>query len=162
VAGRWFSPGTLFSSTSKTCLHNITDILLKVTLINITYAPSYIIGVSFISGGNCSTHWKPHSSPKSANFITLSSTPCHEHQILILNSDICGIKTVKSAHAFTFIKQSPVLKKVKLFFSCHRKFHMNWTCFKRSHVLKDHISLSQKCPLNTVLTVFSSQIIYIL
>ena len=110
---------------------------VKVTLNNITYAPSYIIGVSFISGWNCSTHWKPHSSPKSANFITVSSTPCHDHQILILNSDICSIKTVKPAHAFTFIKQSPVLKKkVKLFFSCHRKFPMNWTSFMWSPVLK--------------------------
>ena len=25
------------------------------------------------------------------------------------------------------------------FFTCHRKFHMNWTSFKRSPVVKDHI-----------------------
>ena len=32
MAGRWFSPGTLVSSTSKTARHDITEILLKVTL----------------------------------------------------------------------------------------------------------------------------------
>ena len=32
VTGRWFSPGTLISSTNKTDRHDITDILLKVTL----------------------------------------------------------------------------------------------------------------------------------
>ena len=31
-AGRWFSPGTLVSSTNKTDRHDITEILLKVTL----------------------------------------------------------------------------------------------------------------------------------
>jgi hypothetical protein len=30
--GRWFSPGTLASSTTKTGRHDIADILLKVTL----------------------------------------------------------------------------------------------------------------------------------
>jgi len=30
--GRWFSPGTLVSSTNKTGLHDITEILLKVAL----------------------------------------------------------------------------------------------------------------------------------
>jgi hypothetical protein len=32
AAGRWFSPGTLVSSTNKTDCHNITKILLKVAL----------------------------------------------------------------------------------------------------------------------------------
>jgi hypothetical protein len=31
-AGRWYSPGTPVSSTNKTERHNITEILLKVTL----------------------------------------------------------------------------------------------------------------------------------
>jgi hypothetical protein len=30
--GQWFSPGTLFSSTSKTDCHDITEILMKVAL----------------------------------------------------------------------------------------------------------------------------------
>ena len=30
--GRWFSPGTPASSTTKTSLHNIAEILLKVAL----------------------------------------------------------------------------------------------------------------------------------
>jgi hypothetical protein len=32
AAGRWFSPGTPISSTNKTDLHDITEILLKVAL----------------------------------------------------------------------------------------------------------------------------------
>jgi hypothetical protein len=32
VAGRWFSPDTLVSSTNKTDRHDITEILLKVAL----------------------------------------------------------------------------------------------------------------------------------
>jgi hypothetical protein len=30
--GRWFSPGTLASSTTKTCRHEIAEMLLKVAL----------------------------------------------------------------------------------------------------------------------------------
>jgi len=36
AAGQWFSPGTLVSSTNKTDRHDITVILLKVTLNTIT------------------------------------------------------------------------------------------------------------------------------
>ena len=36
VPGEWFSFGTQVSSTNKTDCHNITEILLKVTLKNIT------------------------------------------------------------------------------------------------------------------------------
>jgi hypothetical protein len=32
VAGQWFSPGTLVSSTNKTGRHDIIEILLKVAL----------------------------------------------------------------------------------------------------------------------------------
>ena len=44
--GRWFSPGTLASSTTKTGRHDIAEILLKVTLNTInqikdTYKSSY-------------------------------------------------------------------------------------------------------------------------
>ena len=35
VSGRWFSPGTLFSSSNKTDRQDITEILLKVALITI-------------------------------------------------------------------------------------------------------------------------------
>jgi hypothetical protein len=35
VTGLWFSPGTPVSSTNKTDLHDITEILLKVALNNI-------------------------------------------------------------------------------------------------------------------------------
>jgi len=36
VAGLWFSPGTLVSSTNKTDRHDIAEILLKVALNTIT------------------------------------------------------------------------------------------------------------------------------
>ena len=36
VAGWWFSPGTLVSSTNKTDRHDITELLLKVALNTIT------------------------------------------------------------------------------------------------------------------------------
>jgi hypothetical protein len=39
MAGWWFSPGTLISSTSKTERHDITEILLKVALNTITKLP---------------------------------------------------------------------------------------------------------------------------
>ena len=47
--------------------------------------------------------------------------------------------------------QSPLLKGH--FFCRHRKFHMNWTSFKRSPVFWDHFSSSQSWPLNTGLTL---------
>jgi hypothetical protein len=39
VTGRWFSPGTAFSSTNKTDSYDITEILLKVAsnIINLNY-----------------------------------------------------------------------------------------------------------------------------
>jgi hypothetical protein len=37
AVGRWFSPGTSVSSTNKTDHHDITKILLKVTLITVHY-----------------------------------------------------------------------------------------------------------------------------
>jgi hypothetical protein len=55
--GRWFSPGTPASSTTKTGRHDIAEILLKVALktknqsFNQQYF-SYIVAVSFIGGGN--------------------------------------------------------------------------------------------------------------
>jgi hypothetical protein len=36
VVGQWFSPGTPVPSTNKTDRHDITEILLKVTLNTIT------------------------------------------------------------------------------------------------------------------------------
>jgi cobalamin-dependent methionine synthase I len=42
AAGQWFSPGTLVSSTIKTDLHDIAEILLKVVLSTLT-APSIYI-----------------------------------------------------------------------------------------------------------------------
>jgi hypothetical protein len=38
ATGRWFSPGTLFSSTNKTDRHDITEIVLKVALNTINQA----------------------------------------------------------------------------------------------------------------------------
>ena len=39
ATGRWFSPGTLVSSTNKTDSHHVTEILLKVTLNTISHKP---------------------------------------------------------------------------------------------------------------------------
>ena len=39
MTGRWFSPGTLASSTNKTGRHDITGILLKVALNTINHKP---------------------------------------------------------------------------------------------------------------------------
>ena len=41
AAGRWFSPGTLVSSTNKTDRHDITEILLKVALNTINQTNQY-------------------------------------------------------------------------------------------------------------------------
>jgi archaellum biogenesis ATPase FlaH len=40
---RWFSPGTLVSSTNKTVHHDITEILLKVALNTITITLEHIV-----------------------------------------------------------------------------------------------------------------------
>ena len=43
MAGRWFSPGTLISSTNKTDHHNVTEILLKVALNTITLTTKHLL-----------------------------------------------------------------------------------------------------------------------
>jgi len=42
ATGRWFSPGTLVSSTNKTDRHDITEILLKVVLNTIKQTNKHI------------------------------------------------------------------------------------------------------------------------
>jgi hypothetical protein len=49
--GRWFSPGTLASSTTKTGRHDIAEILLKVVLntinqikSNVSFTYMYVVG----------------------------------------------------------------------------------------------------------------------
>ena len=42
-ACRWFSPGTLVSSTNKTDRHDITEILLKVVLTTITLTHQFLL-----------------------------------------------------------------------------------------------------------------------
>ena len=48
-----------------------------------------------------------------------------------------AIYTIKPAHVAP-LSRSHLYQKVTFFLSCHRKFHMNWTSFKRSPVLKGH------------------------
>ena len=43
--------------------------------------------------------------------------------------------------------------KITFFFSYRKKFHMNWTSFKRSPVLKKHVFFVPKWHLDTGLTV---------
>ena len=45
VAGRWFSPGTLVSSTNKTDYLDINEILLKVALNSIITHPSFWVPI---------------------------------------------------------------------------------------------------------------------
>jgi hypothetical protein len=47
--GRWFSPGTPFSSTNKTDRHDIPEILLKVTLNTINQNHLYIYKYIYIN-----------------------------------------------------------------------------------------------------------------
>jgi hypothetical protein len=46
--------------------------------------------------------------------------------------------------------------KVNFFLSCHRKFHVNWTSFKRSPVLQGHFFFVPKWPLSTGLSVYTN------
>jgi hypothetical protein len=48
TTGQWFSPGTSVSSTNKTDRHDITEILLKVTLNTITINRSYSTNIQFV------------------------------------------------------------------------------------------------------------------
>ena len=48
AVGRWFSPGTPVSSTNKTGLHDIIEILLKVTLNKITQTFNAMMMVSVL------------------------------------------------------------------------------------------------------------------
>jgi hypothetical protein len=62
--GRWFSPGTPASSTTKTGRHDIAEILLKVTLITKNQIKSNQQYFSFIGVGNWSTLRKPWTCRK--------------------------------------------------------------------------------------------------
>ena len=50
IHGRWFSPGTSASSTTKTGRHDIAEILLKVALNTINQIKSYIVS-GLLQGG---------------------------------------------------------------------------------------------------------------
>jgi len=48
AAGQWLSPGTPVSSTNKTDLHDITEILLKVALNTLTLQYHFIYSTSSV------------------------------------------------------------------------------------------------------------------
>ena len=54
MIGRWFSPGTLVSSTNKTDRHDITEILLKVMLNTIYHQPP---SNKFVVSEKKTFHW---------------------------------------------------------------------------------------------------------
>ena len=56
-AGLWFSPGTPVSSTNKTDRHDITEILLKVTLNNINQIISLLVKMKVIRDSNYSCYF---------------------------------------------------------------------------------------------------------
>jgi hypothetical protein len=47
MTSRWFSPGTLVSSTNKTDRHDITEILLKVALNTINQTKPFPVVIAF-------------------------------------------------------------------------------------------------------------------
>ena len=49
VTGQWFSPGTPVSFTNKTDRHDMTEIVLKVTLNTITLTPSYHTIIAYLN-----------------------------------------------------------------------------------------------------------------
>jgi hypothetical protein len=89
--GRWFSPGTPASSTTKTGHHDIAEILLKVVLKH--QKSNQIIKCYKLNE-------KYHNLKKNNETLStikhISPTP--------------SISTVKPVHVFTSIKQSPALK----------------------------------------------------
>ena len=61
MTGLWFSPGTTVSSTNKTDLHDITEILLKVALNTINLNQTYIVAYMFeIFAQICLPQYKDH------------------------------------------------------------------------------------------------------
>ena len=69
ATGQWFSPGTRVSSTNKTDHHNITEILLKMSLNTITltlipFVIQTIIGLSPVVYEIVNKHPNPYPDPK--------------------------------------------------------------------------------------------------
>ena len=77
--------------------------------------------------------------------------------LFLKTSSINIVNTVNPVYAVTFINQSPNSPVLKghLSIILSIRFHINWTL--RGHLsYKDDLSLSQKEPLNTGLTVYTS------
>jgi hypothetical protein len=76
VAGLWFSPGTLVSSTTKTDRHDITEILLKVTLNIITlHANPFYLIYCFEMNTPWIQQWIHHEYSNEYTMNTAMNTP---------------------------------------------------------------------------------------
>jgi hypothetical protein len=76
VAGLWFSPGTLVSSTTKTDCHDITEILLKVTLNIITlHANPFYLIYCFEMNTPWIQQWIHHEYSNEYTMNTAMNTP---------------------------------------------------------------------------------------
>jgi len=60
VAGQWFSPGTPVSSTNKTNSHDITEILLKVTLNTENQTNKFFFFINAVKLSNLPLFLLPH------------------------------------------------------------------------------------------------------
>ena len=77
--------------------------------------------------------------------------------LFLKTSSINIVNTVKPVYAVTFINQSPNSPVLKghLSIILSIRLHINWT-IRGYKSYKDNLSLSQKWPLNTGLTVYTS------
>jgi hypothetical protein len=67
VAGQWFSPGTLVSSTNKTDCHDIAEIMLKMGLNTKTPITDCLIQIPLKSKGT-KYHFKQVKVPGTASY----------------------------------------------------------------------------------------------
>ena len=58
MTGRWFSPGASVSSTNKTEHHDITEIMLKMTLNTLTVTVYFLFDIVMFQAlaGSCAGH----------------------------------------------------------------------------------------------------------
>ena len=158
VTGRWFSRGTLGSFTNKTDHHVITEILLKVALSTINQPIKLYHSFSFfrtIERSNFKTivHISAITQSESSNIHLVAVTKTGMLKLIFVLPAAKIIKCWDIVIAFPLLS-SQLYDKVTFFLFYYRKFHMNWTSFKRSPVLKkDTFSLSQRWHLNTGMTI---------